>query len=70
VLVRGSSKTTHIMQNVNVNSKIFKEYAEFLVKQGLVEERFVKERRIVCEITPRGVLILKGLKEMEELLLQ
>ena len=63
-------KTTHIMQKVNVNSKIFKEYAEFLVKQGLVEERFVKERKIVYEITPRGVLILKGLKEMEELLLQ
>jgi len=65
----GPLKKTHIMQKVNVNSKTFKEYVEFLIKQGLVEERPVKEERIVYEITPRGVLVLKGLKEMEKLIL-
>jgi len=57
------------MQKININSKTFKEYVEFLVKQGLVKERSVKEGRIVFEITPRGVLVLKGLKELEKVLL-
>jgi predicted transcriptional regulator len=66
---RGPLKTTHIMQKININSKIFKEYVEFLVKQGLVKERSVKEGRVVYEITPRGVLVLKGLKELERVFL-
>jgi predicted transcriptional regulator len=66
---RGPLKTTHLMQKININSKTFKEYVEFLVKQGLVKERSVKEGRIVFEITPRGVLVLKGLKELEKVLL-
>jgi predicted transcriptional regulator len=57
------------MQKININSKTFKEYVEFLVKQGLVKERSAKEGRIVFEITPRGVLVLKGLKELEKVLL-
>jgi len=65
----GPLKKTHLMQEINVNSKTFKEYVEFLVKQGLVEERSVKEGRIVFEITLRGVLVLKGLKELEKVLL-
>ncbi len=69
VLARGPLITTHIMQKVNINSKALKGYVEFLIKQGLVEERHVKEGRIVFEITPRGVLVLKGLKELERVLL-
>jgi predicted transcriptional regulator len=66
---KGPLKTTYIVQKINVNSKTFKEYVEFLIKQGLVEERSVKEDRIIFEITPRGVLVLKGLKELEKVLL-
>ena len=66
---RGPLKTTHLIQKVNVNSKTLKEYVEFLVKQGLVEERSVKEGKIVWEITTRGILVLKGLKELEKVLL-
>ena len=66
---RGPLKTTHIMQKININSKTLKEYVESLIKQGLVEERSVKEGRIVYAITPRGVLVLKGLKELEKVLL-
>jgi len=57
------------MQKINVNSKTLKEYVEFLIKQGLVEERIVKEVRIVYDITPRGILVLKGLKEIEKILI-
>jgi len=66
---RGPLKTTHIMQKINVNSTALKECVEFLIKQDLVSERIVKEGRIVYEITPRGVLVLKGLKELEKVLL-
>ena len=66
---KGPLKTTHIMQKINVNSATLKKYVAFLVKQGLVEERSIKEGRIVYEITPRGVLVLKGLKEIEKVLL-
>ena len=45
-------KTAHIMHKINVNSKKFKEYLAFLIKQGRVEERSVKEGKIVYEITP------------------
>jgi predicted transcriptional regulator len=45
-------KTAHIMHKTKVNSKKFKEYLAFLIKQGLVEERSVKEGKIVYVITP------------------
>ena len=54
------------MHKTKVNSKKFKEYLAFLIKQGLVEERSVKEGKIVYVITPWGVLVLKGLKELEK----
>ena len=66
---KGPLKTTHIMQKINVNSKILKEYVEFLIKQGLVEERIVKEARIIYQITPRGKLVLKGFEEIEKRLI-
>ena len=62
-------KTIHIMQKSNISYNTLKECFEFLIRQGLVEERSVKEGRIVYEITPRGVLVLKGLKEIEKLFL-
>ena len=30
---------THVMYKANVNCKVLKEYLDFLLKQGLVEER-------------------------------
>ena len=66
---KGPLKTTHIMQKINVNSKTLKEYVEFLIKQDLVKERIVKEGRIVYAITPKGVAVLRGLNELEKVLL-
>jgi len=63
----GPSKTTHIMHSVNVNYKVLKEYVEFLIKQGLVEERIIEKGRIVYAITSRGVAVLKGLKELKQI---
>ncbi len=38
---RGPLKLTHVMYKANVNCSVLKEYLDFLIKQGLVEERTV-----------------------------
>ena len=65
---RGPLKLTHIMYKANVNCKVLKEYLDFLVGQGLVEERIVGKRRVVYTITQRGVTVLKYFRELEQVL--
>ena len=65
---RGPLKMTHIMYKANVNCSILKEYLDFLVGQGLVEERIVGKRRMVYAITQRGVTVLKCFRELEQVL--
>ena len=50
---RGPLKLTHIMYKANVNCSILKEYLDFLIGQGLVEERIVGKRRVVYAL-PRA----------------
>ncbi len=40
---RGPLKLTHVMYKANVNCSVLKEYLDFLIKQGLVEERTVRK---------------------------
>jgi predicted transcriptional regulator len=65
---RGPLKLTHIMYKANVNCKVLKEYLDFLVGHGLVEERIVGKRRVVYAITQRGVTVLKYFRELEQVL--
>ena len=65
---RGPLKLTHIMCKANVNCGILKEYLDFLLKQGLIEERIVGKRRVVYAITQRGVTVLKYFRELEQVL--
>ncbi len=65
---RGPLKLTHIMYKANVNCSILKEYLDFLVDQGLVEERIVGKRRVVYATTQRGLTVLKYFKELEQAL--
>jgi predicted transcriptional regulator len=65
---RGPLKVTHIMYKANVNCTILKEYLEFLLGQGLVEERIVGKRRVVYAATQRGVTVLKYFRELEQVL--
>jgi predicted transcriptional regulator len=62
----GPLKLTHIMYKSNFNSIILKEYLNFLIKQGLVEERTVKKNRTVFVITQRGITILKHFQELTQ----
>jgi predicted transcriptional regulator len=52
--LRGPLKLTHIMYKANVNCSVLSEYLEFLLKQGLVEERHVKKNRTVYAVTQNG----------------
>jgi predicted transcriptional regulator len=65
---RGPLKLTHVMYKSNVNCSILKEYLEFLIKQGLVEEKKMGKRRVAYAITERGVTVLKQFREFEQVL--
>ena len=66
--LRGPLKLTHIMYKANVNCSVLSEYLEFLLKQGLVEERHVKKNRIVYAVTQNGLTVLKSFRELSQAL--
>ena len=66
--LRGPLKFTHIMYKANVNCGVLKTRLEFLMKQGLVNERILGEGRVVYSSTQRGVAVLKYLKELRQVL--
>ncbi len=61
---RGPLKLTHIMYKANVNCSVLKEYLDFLIKQGLIEERTIGKRRIVYANTQKGITVLKYFREL------
>jgi predicted transcriptional regulator len=65
---RGPLKLTHIMYKSNVNCKVLKEYLDFLLKQGLIEERPAGKGKIVYADTQRGITVLKYFKELTKAL--
>jgi len=56
------------MYKANVNCSVLKEYLDFLMKQGLVEERTIGKRRVVYAITQRGITVLKYFRELKQVL--
>ena len=65
---KGPLKLTHVMYKANVNCCVLKEYLDFLIKQGLVEERTIKKERVVYAVTQRGITVLKYFKELKQVL--
>jgi len=65
---RGPLKLTHIMYKANINCSALKGYMNFLIKQGLVEERTVGKDRRVYMITPRGITVIKAFRELKQAL--
>jgi len=65
---KGPLKLTHVMYKANVNCCVLKGYLDFLIKQGLVEERTVKKERVVYAVTQRGIAVLKYFKELKQVL--
>jgi predicted transcriptional regulator len=65
---RGPLKLTHVMYKANVNCSVLKEYLDFLLKQGLVEERTVRKLGVVYAVTQRGLTVLKSFRELKQVL--
>jgi predicted transcriptional regulator len=65
---RGPLKLTHIMYKANVNCSVLREQLDFLIKQGLVEERIIRKERTVFAVTPRGITVLKYFRELTQAL--
>ncbi len=63
--LKGQLKLTHIMYKSNVNCQVLKTQLDFLVKNGLVEERFLRKERVVFGITQRGIAVLRTFREIE-----
>jgi predicted transcriptional regulator len=65
---RGPLNLTHVSYQANVNCSILKECLDFLIKQGLVEERAVRKRHLVYIVTQRGITVLKYFEELKQVL--
>jgi len=65
---RGPLKLTHVMYKANVNCSVLKDYLDFLMKQGLVEEITIEKRRVVYAVTQKGITVLKYFRELKEVL--
>ena len=65
---KGPLKLTHIMYKANVNCRVLKEYLDYLVKHGLVEERIIGKGRVVFAVTQRGITVLKYFHELKQVL--
>jgi predicted transcriptional regulator len=63
---KGQLRLTHLMFKSNVNCCVLKEQLEFLIKNGLVEEKMLRKRAIYA-ITSRGLQVLKTFREVKEL---
>jgi predicted transcriptional regulator len=61
-------KLTYVMNVVNVNCSLLREYLDFLTKQGLVEVKIIGKERKVYAITQLGVTVLKQFRELKEVL--
>ena len=64
----GPLKITHVMQKANVNCNVMKNYFDFLIKQGAVEEKSVKRDKIVYAITEKGLYLIKCFKELNQVI--
>ena len=62
----GPLKMTHIMHKANVNCNMLRGHLDFLIKQGLVEERTIKRSHAVFAVTQRGMTVLKHFRELAQ----
>ena len=63
---RGPLKVSHIMLEVNVNCNVLKGYLDFLINQGLIEEREVGQSGVVYANTDRGAAVIKFFIELRQ----
>ena len=65
---RGLSRITHIMYDSSTNCGVLKVNLTYMIKQGLVEKKYVGHDRVAYCITQRGISILSAFKELRQVL--
>jgi predicted transcriptional regulator len=65
---QGQLKLTHVMYKANLNYSALEKMLEFLIKQGLVEEKIIRKSKKFYAITLRGIKVLKQFREFKEVL--
>jgi predicted transcriptional regulator len=64
----GPLKLTHVMYKANVNCSVLKQYLDFLIQRGLIEEQTLYKKRnktrVVYGITERGTTVLKYFRKL------
>lgn len=61
----GPLKLTHIMYNANLNCTVLRKQLNFLIKEGLVENRTIKQNK-VFSVTQQGLTVLKYFREITQ----
>lgn len=64
--LKGPLKLTHIMYKSNVNCKVLKSQLDFLLQNGLVEERSQRKDRVLYAITQKGMKTLKAFRDIKQ----
>ena len=62
----GEAKPTHILYGANLSHKRLKEYLDFLLDKGFIEETDVKGRTYY-RITERGIRFVREFEKIEEM---
>jgi predicted transcriptional regulator len=69
VLAQGESLgITHLMYKVNINCTILKEYVDFLIHQGLIEEHLGIKPKAFYSVTKRGITVLQQFNDLKKVL--
>jgi predicted transcriptional regulator len=66
--IHGPLKITHVMQKANVNCNVLKNYFDFLIKLGAVEEKCIAPKKFVYAITKHGLYLIKCFKELNQVI--
>jgi len=64
----GPLKITHAMHKANLNCTVLKNYFDFLIKQGAVEETSIEQDRITYGVTEKGLCLIKYFKELDQMI--
>jgi len=67
VLVLGPRKLDYIADKINMECNTLKRYLNFLVSNGLVEERRLNRKQVIYAINERGLSVFKTLRMLKYL---
>ena len=56
------------MHKANLNCTVLKNYFDFLIKQGAVEETSIERERSIYAITDKGLSLIKYFKELNQMI--